>query len=132
MLDSPECKELLQKLLQEKRPVGLIETALVENIATGLICVDRANAMEARFIDQSIEYPAPPPLFKGVVRPRLPAQAAEILVRPYQQCGTTALNNLVRVLHELERQQRMRQGEVVQSPAVLDVNLNFSPFWGKN
>jgi hypothetical protein len=123
MLDSPECKELLPKLLDEKKPVGVIEAALVDNIAAALICVDRANAMEANFIDQSIEYPTPPPLFKGLVKPRLPPQAAEILVRLHQRYGTTAFNRFLRTLHELERQQRMRKGEIVQSPAVLDVNL---------
>jgi hypothetical protein len=123
MLDSPECKELLPKLLEEKKPVGVIELALVQNIAAALTCVNRGNAMEANFIDQSIEYPAPPPFFEGVVKPRLPAEAAETLVRLHQRYGTTALNKFLRTLHELERQQRMRKGEVVQAPAVLDVNL---------
>lgn len=108
---------------EEKKPVGVIEAALVENIAAALICVKRANAMEANFINQAVEYPAPPALFEGVVKPRLSAQAAETLVRLYQRHGTTALNTLLRNLHELERQQRIREGEVVQSPAVLDVNL---------
>ena len=132
MLDSPECKELLPKLLEEKKPVGVIEAALVENIAAALICVNRGNAIEANFIDQSIEYPVPPPFFKGVVKPRLPAEAAETLVRLHQRYGTTALNKFLRTLHELERQQRMRQGEVVQTPAVLDVNLTVGNSGGKS
>src|SRR5690348_16086355 len=59
MLDSSqECREQLQRLTEDFKPQGAIETALVESMAAELNRLKRSNRIEADFIDQSIESPA--------------------------------------------------------------------------
>jgi hypothetical protein len=108
MLDSnQECREQLQRLMEDIKPQGAIETALVESMAAELNRLKRSNRIEADFIDQSVEVPVQPPLFQGIARPRLPVEALDRLVRQ-QRYGTAAFNTFRKTLHELERLQRMR------------------------
>jgi hypothetical protein len=95
MLDSAaESDELLQQMMAEKKPVGVIETALVTGIGEQLIQLKRARRMEADYINDCIEYPEPPPLYTGIMTPRLRTQpgVTEPLVRLYQRYGTTSFN----------------------------------------
>jgi hypothetical protein len=67
--------------------------------------------------------------FKGaVLDPGLPPvmnfESARPLVSVFQRYGTTSANGLFRFLHELERLQRMRQGENVPAPATVDFNIH--------
>jgi hypothetical protein len=110
MLDSsPECKELLQELIEELKPVTLSDTAFVESIAGELIRMQRSNQLEADDIDDSLKYPDPPALYEGIVRPRLAPADAERLVRIHQRYRTTAFNSYRRMLQEYERRQRIRR-----------------------
>jgi hypothetical protein len=125
-LDSPAgYYELLQQLMEEKKPVGAVEIFLVERLALYMTRIPRASRMEASYIDDSIYYPPPPPLWEGPVEPRLPSlsQVTEPLVR-LQRYESTYSKELLKTLHELERQQRMRLGEAVPAPSALDVNLH--------
>jgi hypothetical protein len=116
MLDSgPECKALLQELIEELKPVTLADIAFVESMAGELIRMQRANQLEADDIDDSIKYPDPPPFYEGIVRPRLAPADAERLVRIHQRYRTTAFNSYRRMLQEYERRQRMRR-EAEQKP----------------
>jgi len=116
---------LLQHLMKEKKPVGAVEIFLVERLALYMTRIPRASRMEASYIDDSIYYPPPPPLWEGPVEPRLPSlsQVTEPLVR-LQRYESTYSKELLKTLHELERQQRMRAGEAVPVPAALDVSVH--------
>src|SRR5205809_921717 len=57
--------ELLQRLIEEMKPVGLIEMHWVKAIAWEMIRMARAQKMEADFINEWTEEPEPPPLMKS-------------------------------------------------------------------
>ena len=116
MLDSSrECREQLQRLMEDLKPQGAIETALVESMAAELNRLRRFNRIEADFIDQSLESPAPPPMFQGIARPRLSLQAVDRLVRQ-QRYGTAAFNTFRKMVNELERRQRIRLEKAIPKP----------------
>jgi hypothetical protein len=121
--------ELLQQLIDEMNPVGLIEMHWVKTIAWEMIRMPRAQKMEADFINESSYEPEPPPSFEGIVATRLRPQrdVIETLVRYYQRYEATYFSNLIKALHELERLQRRRKGEAVPAPAALDVNFHMHP-----
>ena len=54
----------------------------------------------------------------------LGAISAQQLVAVYQRYETSFSNRLFRTLHELERIQRIREGEILMAPAAVDVNVN--------
>jgi hypothetical protein len=117
--------ELLEQLIEEMNPVGLIEMHWVKTIAWEMIRMPRAQKMEADFINEWSYEPEPPPSFEGIVAPRLRPQrdVIETLVRYYQRYEATYFSNLIKALHELERLQRRRQGEAVPVPAALDLTV---------
>jgi hypothetical protein len=117
--------ELLQQLIDEMNPVGLIEMHWVKTIAWEMIRMPRAQKMEADFINESSYEPEPPPSFEGIVATRLRPQrdVIETLVRYYQRYEATYFSNLIKALHELERLQRRRKGEAVPAPAALDLTV---------
>ena len=51
-------------------------------------------------------------------------ECVQPLVTLYGRYEGTILQRLLRILHELERQQRMRQGEQLPAPAALDVSVH--------
>ena len=48
-------------------------------------------------------------------------------MKTFQRYETALENKLFRVMHELERLQRMRQGERLPAPAVADVTVHADP-----
>ncbi len=141
-LDDPDMfSGFCAKLETELKPVGEIETFLVRQIALGMIRLKRAAWIEAEFTTGELN----PPITKterGVLRmevsgyadtvvvldpglpARLPALAVETLVSKYGRYETQIENRFFRHLHELERLQRMRQGENVPAPASVDVAVH--------
>lgn len=128
---------LLRDLIKEKNPVGPTEMFLVESAALDMVRARRARRLEAEYITSVLN----PPILGGaalsdldsmfqpsVLDPGLPAavdsESAQRLVNTFQRYETAIVLRLHRTLHELERLQRMRQGERLSAPQVLDVSLH--------
>ena len=130
---------MLRDLKQEKNPVGPIEVFLVESAALDMTRLQRARLLEAEYITSVLNPPtrdAPFPDFDEVhqgriVDPGLPAQMAcenvQPLVGVFQRYESMIALKLYRTLHELERLQRLRQGERLPAPAAVDVSVHTDP-----
>ena len=125
----------LSDLMQEWNPVGTVEIFLVEAMALDMIRWRRSRRLEAEYITGVLN----PPLYENdpaadltrsfqgrVLDPGLPAPISagcvQNLVSTFQRYETFFANRLFRTLHELERIQRMRKGERVPPPILLDVS----------
>jgi len=137
--DAEDYRALLNNLRAEKAPVGIVETQHVESIALDIVRLRRARRLEAEYITGELNPPihAPSPLghdlklFQHVVLdPGLPAalsfDSAQRLVTIYQRYETTISLRLSRTFDQLERLQRMRSGEKLPAPHVVDVSLHAS------
>jgi hypothetical protein len=141
-LDHPETfPEFCAKIMVELKPVGEIETFLVRRIALGMVRCDRAALLEAEFITAQINPPiteasdndldrlfAPVNGQAVVVDPGLPAsissEAADTLANILARYETALENRLCRCLNQLERLQRLRQGEKIPAPASADIAVH--------
>jgi hypothetical protein len=134
--DAEGFRTILSNLMREKSPVGAIETYLVESAALEMVRWKRARRLEAEYITSELNPPLQDPpigdlgvLFQGeVLDPGLPAaispESAHRLVGIFQRYESFFANRLFRILHELERLQRMRQGERLPAPATVDVSVH--------
>jgi len=132
--DAEGYRTILSVLTKEKSPVGLIETFLVESIALEIVRCQRARSFEARCITAVANPPVESAPFMDfsilneptVVDHGLPALVTFENVQAlsaFQRYESTFAAMLFRNLHELERLQRIRQGEHVPAPAIVDVNV---------
>jgi len=133
--DADGYRSLLNELYEDMKPVGPREQFLVESAALEMIRLRRARRLEAEYITDVLNprvHESNPVLLElsamfqdKTVDPGLPAAMATISVQPlvtiYQRYETTISLRLFRFLHELERLQRLRGGEEVPAPAMLDV-----------
>ncbi|HWW13797.1 MAG TPA: hypothetical protein VN310_03975 [Candidatus Dormibacteraeota bacterium] len=135
-LDNAEgYRNILSDLMREKSPVGAIETFLVESAAIEMVRWLRARRFEAECITGELNPPTHSPGLHDllgpdggeVLDPGLPAaisaEAAQKLVT-FQRYESTFANRFFRILHELERWQRMRQGELLPAPLAADISLH--------
>ena len=135
--DAGGYRALLNDLKEEKDPVGVVEMLLVESAALDMVRLRRARRLEAEYITSELNPPIHGPnllgddieLFQGaMLDPGLPAaigfESAQRLVSVYQRYESSIALRLFRTLHELERLQRMRQGESLPAPVTVDVNVH--------
>ncbi len=128
---------ILRDLMREKDPVGATETYLVKASALDMVRWMRARRLEADYITSELNPPlyAPDPMgdlnliFQGqVLDPGIPAaissDSGQRLVNIFQRYETNIANRLFKSLHELERLQRMRQGERLPAPTAVDVSIH--------
>jgi hypothetical protein len=131
--DAEGYRNTLSGLEKQLNPVGLIEVFLVESAAVEMVRLRRARRLEAEYITEILNPPIEsgpmcdlPSLFH--VDPGLPAlmklQSVQPLVSVFQRYESTIAHRLFRILHELERLQRIRSGERVPAPAALDVSVH--------
>jgi hypothetical protein len=123
----------LNGLIKDKNPVGEIEMYLVKAAAVEMVKWLRAERLEAEFITgelnppETAHDPFAPKFGPVVIDPGLPAaigfESVQNLIKS-QRYGTSISNRLFRILHELERLQRMREGESLPAPAVVDVSVH--------
>jgi hypothetical protein len=99
--------ELLDELIAEKKPVGRIETHLIESIALYMIRIRRTRCLEAQFLNQWTYHPVPP-LYERSVKPQ---DLVQTVVRTFQRYESIFTARLIKALRELEtlRQQRNRE-----------------------
>lgn len=126
----------LKDLTAEKKPVGVVERFLVQSLAVDMVRWQRARRLEAEFIT-AVLHPAQHEknptndlllAFNGpVIDPGLPAAisaaSVQCLVSTFQRYESFFANRWSRTLHELERVQRMRQGECLPAPTAVDVTV---------
>lgn len=136
--DAEGYRALFKDLREEKAPVGMLETLLVESVALDMLRLRRARRLEAEFITSEINPPivqTDPLASLGVFEdttldPGLPAaissECAQRLVGVFHSYESTFVIRMLRLLHELERLQRMRTGERLPAPAVVDVSVHAS------
>ena len=129
---------LLNNLREEKAPVGMVETLLVESVALDMVRLRRARRLEAEYITAELNPPTLEASVFGlpdlseptILDPGLPAaissESAQRLVNVFQRYESTFVIRILRLLHELERLQRMRSGERLPAPAVVDVSVHAS------
>lgn len=111
----------------------------MKSVALDMVRWLRARRLEAEYITSELHPPLLGPpigdlralLGEGepeVLDPGLPArisaEAAHRLVGIFQRCESFSANRMFRTLHELERLQRMRQGEHLPAPATVDVSIH--------
>src|SRR6266852_6271858 len=134
--DADGFRSVLRDLTREKDPQGPLETFLVESAALDIVRLRRARRLEAEYITEVLNPPVREPgvrenldrLDEGaLVDPGLPAtmhyEGVQRLVNTFQRYETAIALRLSRTLHELERVQRMRNGEQVPAPAAVDVTV---------
>lgn len=134
--DAEGYRTILGDLMREKNPVGAVETFLIKSAALDMVRWLRARRLEAEYITSELNPPikAPDPLsgldlvFEGqFLDPGLPApmssESGQRLVNIFQRYETNIANRLFRIFHELERLQRMRQGEHLPAPVSVDVSV---------
>lgn len=119
--------------MHEKNPVGAIETFLVESAAIEMVRWPRARRLEAECITGELNPPThtlglPDLRLDGqVLDPGLTAAISSKAVQQlvtFQRYESTLANRFFRILHELERSQRMRQGECLSAPVAVDVSVH--------
>jgi hypothetical protein len=136
--DSDAYEALVQRLIAAKQPVGDIEEFYVRRIAFHMIRLQRAERLEAEYINGEIHpVVTAPALSLGdlsdpvVVDPGQPAAVGALsainLVSGFQRYETSIENKLYRAINQLERLQRARQGEFVPVPQTLDVSIHSQP-----
>jgi len=115
----------LDQLFEELQPATTIEEMLVERIALFYLRLYRAGKAEKEYVMSCLD-PSDDGLgflqlgkqgYKPVVQP----EHVERLGSVYHRYETNIENRLYKAMHELERLQRMRKGENVHAPMVLDV-----------
>jgi hypothetical protein len=130
--DADGFRTTLRDLLKEMNPVGSIEKFFVESIAVDMVRLKRARRLEADYVTDVLN----PPIYqqgvscaptRTLLDPGLPAlmklESVQPLVSVYQRYEGTLFQRLLRKLQELERLQRMRQGEILPAPATLDISI---------
>jgi len=131
-------RSILNDLRQEKTPVGIQETLLVDSIALDIVRLRRARRLEAEYITAVLNPPIHGPRLFGddilvegqMLDPGLPApisaERGQFLVSCYQRYESIFANRISRSFLELERLQRMRNGERLPAPTFVDVSVHTS------
>lgn len=116
----------LRRLRDEYDPHGFMEGVLVERIAVCCLMLYRAAKAEREYMLTRLN----PPRYDRLddmnydedsYKPVMKFEDIEHLTTIYLRYQTTIENRLYKAMHELERLQRMRNGEHVASPVAVDV-----------
>ncbi len=127
--DDPELHGLLGEFVEWLKPVGPVETMLVEKLAVTYLQLQRCTRAEAMYHEWTWE-PKQPRDSGGGKRPEpsttpcFRARFFERAVELFARYDTTLTNRLAQLLHEIERTQRMRAGEGVLAPIVAEVSVH--------
>ena len=138
--DLEYCERLSLDLIQRKKLVGMFEEELIERAVYDMVGGKRAQVAEGQYITDVLN----PALreknvmadldiqFNGaVIDPGLPAPlgvgSVRDITKTFQRYQTCFSNRVFRTLHELEREQRMRTGENLPAPFMVDVSVGAGP-----
>jgi hypothetical protein len=142
-LDSPETfPAICAKLEAELNPVGEIESFLTRRIALGMVRLRRVTLLEAEFLTAQLNPAITETTLCGVnkvlaemdadktevldpgIPARLTADTVDSLANSFQRYETAIENKLFRAMNQLERLQRLRDGEHIPAPASADVGIH--------
>jgi len=132
--DSEEYREILRDFTKERKPVGVVDTYLVQSMALKIVRSRRIQRLEAEYVTSILN----PRLYErdlsaelaeqfsgAIVDPGLPASlpsgTVQTLFNLYQRYATANENQFYRALHELDRVQRLRRDEPVPAPTAPEV-----------
>ena len=133
--DKEELHAVYPELADWFQPVGPVESMLVEKLAVAYVRLQRCALAEAEHHGWVWELPPPDspayrsPRRKGpdseeqlkpTFRPSRFERAAELFGR----YDVTLTNQFLKLLHEIERLQRMRAGEDVAPPIIADLTVH--------
>jgi hypothetical protein len=130
--DQEELHGIYDRFAEHLRPVGPVEDMLIEKLALTYLRLQRCARAEAEFHiltwePDSDEFGEDPP----AGRPELNTHACtfkqdyfENGVKLFARYDTGFTNQMIRLLHEIERLQRMRLGEDVPAPVAADVAVH--------
>ena len=129
---------ILEDLENQYVPIGIIERILIERIAIYYLKLFRVQRAETEFMksrlnpfktatDGGINIDEEGLLGRTVVinkgySPKITDEDIERLIEIYARYETTIENRLFRTIHELERAQRLRKGELILPPIMADIN----------
>jgi hypothetical protein len=132
-------KSLIFELESNFNPVGKMEELLVERVAVHYIKLFRIQKVETEYMKSMLKphkthfeggfnlAPIGDPEvevvdIEGYV-PRLDSVIAETLSKTFGRYETTIENKLYKAVHELERMQRLRKGDIVAPPLAIDLSV---------
>lgn len=128
---------LLDELVEELKPVGILETILVERVALCYLRLFRVAKSEREFLQSKLHpritrNPVIDDLIKGygeeVVEegytPKIDVSIIRELDHTLLRYETTIERSLFKALHELQRLQAVRLGQKIPLPLAIDVNVN--------
>lgn len=121
--------QLINDLFAYFQPIGRLEELLVERIALCSIKLVRIQKAESEFIksalhpkivrDISIDWTSE--VVEEGYHPKINQDSLLVLGTTYSRYETAIENRMFRSIHELERLQRVRNGEVVSPPITADI-----------
>lgn len=138
-LDLTQHAKMAEVLAKHFRPVGPVEEWLVAQIAQYMVRQRRAAAIEMAYLAQQSQHRTvlPDPALElaamqarilghgeGLSRCVLLPEDISQINNSVGRYETALENKLYRALHELEREQRRRQGEHVPAPATGELNIH--------
>src|SRR5579864_8917714 len=134
--DDDAYRTIVQELKREKNPVGFLEIELVEAAGLDIAGWRRARLLEGEYITAALNPPVHEKDVLGdldslvngaTLDPGIPAALGaghvQQLVAVFQRYESSFANRLFRTLHELERLQRIRLGEHLPAPTVVDFSI---------
>jgi hypothetical protein len=126
----------LRDLTSEKKPVGVVERFLVQSLALDMVRWQGARRLQAEYVTgilhparyeknpmKNLDLAFNGPVLDPGLPPAISVASAQYLVGTYQRYESFFANRWFRTLHELERVQRMRQGECLPAPTAVDVTV---------
>jgi hypothetical protein len=133
--EEKELQNYLEQFYDFYDPQTHLEEFLVERIAVCCLRLHRAGKAEAEFMRLKLEPRMVRPMIALMeldevvqegYKPTLMPEDVEQLQSKYLRYETAIENRMYKAMHALERLQRMRRGEDVMAPAVLDVHQDTS------
>lgn len=131
--DTKTYETLHFELISQYDPQTFVEEILVERITIIYVRLNRIAKAEKEYImkvlnPRVVVYDLADTLNEvvndGGYLPKIDINAIESLERVYGRYETSLENRIYKAIHELERIQRLRQGEAVPPPLAVDINVD--------
>src|SRR5579864_3302492 len=135
--DQEEYERLRSQLEKSWRQANCIELMLIEKAALYAVKATTAEKFESQFLSSELDprrlqWEKMPDLTavlgrEKVLNPGSPAVVSHESFQKlllYQRYGANFMNLFFRTMHELERMQKLRRGEFLAPPQVLDVSVH--------
>ncbi len=125
--DREELSDLHERFAEDLQPTGSVEETLVEKLAVCYLRLQRCARAEAEY-HHATWTPVPPKKRRRCLNPGSYFKSGPFsrIVKLVQRYDTSITNQFLRVLHELERLQRIRRGDNVSPPVTADVHVTGS------